>query len=128
MSTRSAYQPWLSSQPSGESDGKRLVAIDDRRDRHEDRREEDEEAPEDEGVHEARDEPLQELPLPEDDRRLVADPARDVRHAVDRLARPHEPGEEEGSPREEEARDRDRGDERDRGGDARRRAQPLSPS
>ena len=125
MSTRSAYQPWLSSQPSGEPGGERLLAIDDRDDRHEDRREENEEAPEDERVHEAGAEPLQELALPEHDRRLVPDPHREVRHAADRLARADEPREEEGAPGEERARDRDRDDERDRGGDARRRAQPA---
>ena len=103
--------------------GERILAVEDRRGRHEDRREEDEEAPEDEGVHEARAEPLEELALSEDDRRLVADPNRELRHAACRLPEPEQPTEEEDAPNEQPARDRDRDDERDRGGDARRGAQ-----
>ncbi len=93
----------------------RGLAIDDRDDRQEDRREEDDEAPEDERMDEAGPQALQELPLPEHDRRLVTDADREVGHPVDRLARPHEAGEEERAAREEPAGDRDRGDERDRG-------------
>ena len=66
-------------------------------------------------MHEAGAEPLQELPLPEHDRRLVPHADREVRHAVDRLARADEPSEEERSTREEPTGDRDRDEERDRG-------------
>ena len=104
----------------------RLLAIDDRRDRHEDRREEDEEAPEDEGVHEAGAEPLQQLPLAEDDGRLVADALWDVRDALDGLARAHEPEKEERPPSEQPARDPDRNEERECGRGAGGRAQPLA--
>ena len=55
------------------SRGKVRLAVDDADQREQDRREEDEEAPEDERVHEAGDEALEELPLAEDDRRLVLD-------------------------------------------------------
>ena len=103
--------------------GKRLVTLEDRRDRHEDRREEDEESPEDEGVHDAWPEPLEELPLSENDDRLVAHAGRNVRQPVGGLPRADEPVEEEGTAREQPARDPHRRDERERGGDARRRAQ-----
>ncbi len=46
--------------------------------RHHDRREEHEEAPEDEGVHQPGHEPLEELPLPEHDHDLVARAPRQV--------------------------------------------------
>ena len=69
------------------SGGKRGLAVDDPDDRHEDRREEDEEPPEDERVHEPRHEPLEQLALAEDDRRLVADTHGEVGRARDRLAR-----------------------------------------
>ena len=105
--------------------GEPRLALDDAGQGQEDRREEDEEAPEDERVHETGDEPLQQLALTEHDRRLVADAGGEVRAAVDRLAREDEPREEECAPGEEPAGDRDRGGERDRGGDARLRAQPL---
>ena len=124
-STRSAYQPCSRASASGDpsgSHGSRSTIADGR---HEDRREEDEEAPEDERVHEPGPEALEELPLPEDDRRLVADARGQIANALTRLARPDEPREEERAPREQRAGDRDRDDERDRGGDARRRAQPL---
>ncbi len=54
-----------------------------------------EEAPEDEGVHQARHEPLQQLALAEHDRRLVAHAPLHVVAPVDGLAREHEPGQEE---------------------------------
>ena len=82
------------------SGGKRRLTIDDREERHEDRGEENEEAPEDEGVHETRDDALQELALTEHDRRLVPDPYGEVGYARDRLARPDEPREEDGTPAE----------------------------
>ena len=65
--------------------------------RHHDRREEDEEAPEDERVDEAGAEPLQELLLPEHDDGLVAGADRDVVEPLHRLAEPDEPGQHEGA-------------------------------
>jgi hypothetical protein len=65
-------------------------------------------------VHQSRAEPLQELPLAEDDRRLVPDSRGDVVRARGRLAGADEPGEEDRAPAEERAGDPDRGDERDR--------------
>ena len=62
---REPAEPLLSSEPG------QLDAPVDRRDhRHQDRGEEDEKAPEDEGVHQARDEPPQQLPLTEHDPEL----------------------------------------------------------
>ena len=122
-STRSAYQPWCSSQPSGEPEGREGSRSTIADDRHEDRREEDDEAPEDERVHEPGNEALEELPLTEDDRGFVADAHREVGRAADRLSRAHQPCEEERAAREDPAGNRDRDDERDRGGDARGRAQ-----
>src|SRR5581483_4343260 len=69
--------------------------------RHHDRREEHEEAPEDERVHRAGHEPLEQLALPEHDRRLVAHPRGDVAAAVDGLAGAHEAHEEQRAPGEE---------------------------
>jgi hypothetical protein len=63
-----------------------FLAIDDRSDGHEDRREENEEAPEDECMHQAGTEPLKELPLAEHDGRLVADADWEVRQTTDVLA------------------------------------------
>ena len=84
-STRSANQPWLSSQVSGDR-GEVRLAVDDVDQRDQDRREEDDEAPEDERVHEPGAEPLEELPLAEDDRRLVLDALREVVEALERSA------------------------------------------
>ena len=70
-STRSANQPW-SAEPRERPSSPSTAPIE----RHHDRREEDDEAPEDERVDEAGDEALEELPLAEDDRRLVAHAAR----------------------------------------------------
>src|SRR5438552_6943348 len=58
-----------------------------------DRRQQDEEAPEDEGMHDAWPGALQELPLAEDDGGLSLDPLRQVVEAVDGLSEPDEPGE-----------------------------------
>ena len=85
----------------------------------EDRRREHEEAPEDERVHQPRTEPLEELALTEDDRRLVTRPARHVAGATDRLGAAHEPDEqaraacEQGSARREGDGEEDGGDGRD---------------
>ena len=69
----------------------RPVGVDGAEERHDDRREEDDEAPEDEGVDQPGAEALEELPLPEDDRRLVAHPAADLAGAVDGLPEPDDP-------------------------------------
>ena len=66
-------------------------------------------------MHQPGDEPLEELALAEDDDRLVPGSLRDVAGAVGRAARPDEPGEVERPPREHAARERDRGEERERG-------------
>ena len=95
------------------SRGERLLPVDDRDDRHEDRREEHQEPPEDECMHEPWDESLQKLALPEDDRRFVPHAGRDVRGATDRLAGANDPCEEERASSEEPACDRGRDDERD---------------
>src|SRR6478672_8244060 len=57
--------------------------------RHQDRREEHEEPPEDERVRQPRYEPLQQLLLAEHDLDLVLHPARDVDRTVVRLRTPH---------------------------------------
>ena len=76
------------------------------RDRGEhDRREEDEEAPEDERVHQPRHEPLQELALAEHDLDLVLDAPRHVRGTIVRLALQDEPRQEPRPPREEPTAD-----------------------
>ena len=82
--------------------------------RHHDRGEEDEEAPEDERVHEAGDEPLQELPLAEHEHRPVAGTPRQVVETFDRLPHPDEPGEQQRPAREEPAANRERGREGER--------------
>jgi hypothetical protein len=102
-------EPALPAEP-----GNRLVPVDGGDHRHHDRREEDEEAPEDERVHEAGHEPLQQLPLAEHDDRLVAEAARDVVRALDRLAGANEPHEEERAPGEEAARGREQRPEPER--------------
>jgi hypothetical protein len=57
--------------------------------RHENRRKQHDEAVEDERVREARDEPLQQLALAEDDLDFVLDSSRDVRRPVVRLGAPN---------------------------------------
>src|SRR5581483_11562188 len=85
--------------------------------REQDRGEEDEEAPEDERVHQPRHEPLQELALAEDDDRLGADAPAEVARAVRRLAAPDELPEEERAPREHRTRDRCERGQAERAGD-----------
>ena len=87
--------------------------------RQDDRREENDEAPEDERVHQAGDEPLQQLPLAEHDLDLVLDPLLDVGRAVVGLRAPYLLGEEPGPPREAAARRDDEDRERDRSYDPR---------
>jgi hypothetical protein len=60
-------------------------------------------------MHQSGDDPLQQLPLAEDDLRLVAHALRHVVRTVDRLAGADDADEEEGAPGEEAAGD---GDER----------------
>ena len=94
-------------------------ALRDRADqRHHDRREEDEEAPEDEGVDEARAEPLEELLLPEHDDRLVAHALRHVVEALHGLAEPDELRQHQRAAAEERPGDAEDDEERE-AGDAR---------
>ena len=72
--------------------------------RDQDRRQQDEEAPEDDGVQCPRDEPLEELPLAEHDLGLCAKPLRHVVEPLDRLAQPYEPPEQPRAPCEERSR------------------------
>ncbi len=73
--------------------------------RHQDGREEREEAPEDERVHQPGHEPLEQLALAEHDRRLVAHPARQVVGAVERACGANQAREEQRAPAEEHAGD-----------------------
>jgi hypothetical protein len=90
------------------------VLVDGADHRDHDRGEEDEEAPEDGGVDEARDDPLKQLPLPEHDYRLVANTLRNVLEAVDRLPEPDQLDKELGAPVEQESADRERSGEGER--------------
>jgi hypothetical protein len=81
-----------------------------------DRREEDEEAPEDRGVDEARDKTLEELALSEDDHGLVAGAGGDVAAALDGAAGADEVDEELRTTGKEEAARREGGGEDDRSG------------
>jgi hypothetical protein len=65
-------------------------------------------------VHQAGHEPLQQLPLAEHDRCLVADARADLAGAVDRLPRQDETRQEQGAAREEPAGDEEQRRERDR--------------
>jgi hypothetical protein len=89
------------------------VLVDGADHRDDDRGEEDEEAPEDGGVDEAGDEPLEQLPLAQHDHGLVLDPLRDVAEAVDRLAEPDEVDEQLRPPPEQRPADREQRGERD---------------
>jgi hypothetical protein len=84
---------------------------DDRDQRHHDRRQEHEEAPEDERVDQAGDEPQEQLALSEHDDGLRLHPLRHLPGPLDRLAEAHEPREQERAPREQRARDRDADEE-----------------
>ena len=81
--------------------------------RHHDRREEDEEAPEDEGVDQAGAEALEQLLLPEHDDRLVADALRHVVEPRHGLAEADELRQEERAPAEENAGDTEDEEERE---------------
>ena len=104
--------------------GQRPVAIDRPEERHHDRREQDDEAPEDEGVHDAGDESLQKLPLAQDDRRLRLHATPDVPSAAGRLAQPDEAVEEVRAAQEEPAGDGDHESQRDRGDGRAHRSPP----
>jgi hypothetical protein len=64
-------------------------------------------------VDEARDKPLKQLPLTEDDHGLVLDPLRNVAEAIDRLAEPDEVDEQLCPPCEQRAADGEERGERD---------------
>ncbi len=96
---------------------KRRVAVDGADHRDHDRREQDEEAPEDGRVDEARHEALEELPLAEHDLGLVLHALRHLAAALDRLAEPYEVGEQLGAAPEEIAADGQRRGERERTGE-----------
>jgi hypothetical protein len=85
--------------------------------RHHDRRKEHEETPEDHGVHDARQQALQELLLAEHDRRLVANATRDVVRPFERLRSADEAPEEERAPREQRPGDSERRRQHDRARD-----------
>ncbi len=121
-STRKANQPWAASQPSGEPGGQRRLAVDDSDQRQEDRREEDEEAPEDEGVHEAGHEALEQLPLTEDDRRLVPHPRGELGRCGRRACPGGRGGQEPGATGRRARPRRRRSGERESRGDAGGRA------
>ena len=107
-------EPTLSREPRDA-----LVLVDRGDHRRHDRREQHEEAPEDECVHQPRYEPLEQLALPEHDRRLVLHAARDVAPTVDGLTGEHEPSQEQGAAREQPAADREKRDEPQRAGEDR---------
>ena len=104
----------------------RPVTVDRTEEGQHDRREEDHEPPEDQRVHHARHEPLHELALAEDDRRLGADAAGDVAAAVDGLPHPHETEEQLRATHEQAARDRQEDAERERGEDRRHAAGAIT--
>ena len=79
--------------PGGPSHGIVWPAVDDRDQRHHDRREEHEEAPEDERVHQPGHEPLQQLALAERDHASLRTRAGTLARAVARLPHPHQPHE-----------------------------------
>ena len=103
-------EPALAPEP-----GQRRVAVDRPDQRDQDRRQEDEKAPEDDRVQRAGDEALEQLPLAEHDLRLCAQALRQVVEALDRLAAADEPPEQPGTPREERARDGEQRRQRERG-------------
>ena len=106
-------EPALGLEPGERRAAKIRLAVDDVDQRDQDRRKEDDEAPEDERVHEPGAEPLEELPLAEDDRRLVLDALGDVVEAPERSAHADEADEQQSSPyeqRDRHGRDRRQGE------------------
>ena len=69
-------------------------------------------------MHEARDQPLQQLLLPEDDDRFATKPTRDVVRAVGGLAHADQPRQEQRAAGEEAAGHRDGGGEEEAAGEA----------
>ena len=94
--------------------GQRGLAVHGSDHRDHDRGEEDEEAPEDRRVDQPRHQPLQQLALPEHDRRLVAHALGHVVEALGRLAEPDQVHEQLGPAGEQEAADRQQGGKRQR--------------
>ena len=93
-------------EPALRSEPRQRLALRDCADqRHHDRREQHQEAPEDERMDEAGAEALEQLLLAENDDRLVAHPLGHVVEALHRLAEPDEPGEKERPAAEQGARD-----------------------
>jgi hypothetical protein len=82
--------------------------------RDQDRGEEDEEAPEDRSVDQARHETLEQLLLAEHDQGLVLDALRNIVEALDRLAQPHQVHEQLRAAAEQRAADREHRGERER--------------
>jgi hypothetical protein len=70
-------------------------------------------------VHDAGQQALKELPLPEDDHRFIADARGDLARAVDRLRSTNEAGEEDRAPAEERTRDDEQRRKSDRPGERR---------
>jgi hypothetical protein len=105
---RQQREPALMPQPR-----ERRLAVDDADHRDDDRRQQDHEAPEDERVHEARQEPLEQLLLAEDDHGLLAHPPLHVVVTVDPglVTHPHETDEQVRPPREQAGAHRDHGEQ-----------------
>jgi hypothetical protein len=90
------------------------VAIDDADHRDQDRRQKNAEAPEDEGMDEARPESLQQLALTEHVGQLVAHPPPRLAAARGGRAEAQQADEERGAAREQQPADRDRRGQGDR--------------
>ena len=108
------HEPALRAEPR-----QRPLAIHRSDHRHHDRREENEEAPEDERVHHTRQQALQQLLLAEHDRRLVLEALRNVVEALGRLPRAHEAREKARATCEQRAGDGERRCEGERAGQRR---------
>ena len=103
---REPAEPFLPAEP------RQLGAPVDRGDhRHQDRRQQDEEAPKDEGVHQAGNEALEELPLPEHDLELRTGLAGRIGRAVVRDGARDEAVEEDAAPPRAHAGERHQRDE-----------------
>ena len=95
--------------------GQRRVLVDHPDQRDQDRRRQHQEAPEDERVHQAGHQPLQQLALTEHDRRFVADPLLDIAGAIHRRSPPDQPEQEANPGGEQRSAHRDQRGEHDRG-------------
>ena len=103
-------EPALGTEP-----GQRLALCNCCDQRHHDRREQDQEPPEDERVDQTGAEPLEQLLLSEHDDGLVADPLWHVVEPAHRLPHPHEAGQQQRPAAEEQARGAEHEEERERG-------------